>query len=97
MTPLAPHSLSFRPLILPVSTMLKFKKPNDNRGTAWVSLDGSTRFELQQGEELTVTGSEHTLSMIINPTDNLMDLWGQRLVNKLNWNQRDNLKPLQKI
>lgn len=43
-TPLAPHSLSFRPLIIPIQTTIKIKKPNDKRNTAWVSLDGGTRF-----------------------------------------------------
>ena len=45
-TPLAPHSLSFRPLIVPVATKISLKKPADNRNTAWVSMDGATRFEL---------------------------------------------------
>lgn len=40
-TPMAPHSLSFRPLIIPVTTVISIKKPNDNRGSAWVSLDGA--------------------------------------------------------
>ena len=50
-TPLAPHSLSFRPLIIPISTKITLKKPEDNRNTAWVSLDGATRFGLEQEEE----------------------------------------------
>ena len=44
LTPLAPHSLSFRPLILPASTQITIKKVVDNRNSAWVSLDGATRF-----------------------------------------------------
>ena len=95
-TPLAPHSLSFRPLIVPVSTTVTLKKPEDNRSSAWVALDGSTRFELQDGEELEIKASSSNLSFVVNPSDNLMDLWGQRLANKLNWNQRQTLKPLQK-
>lgn len=31
LTPLAPHSLSFRPLILPASSIIKLKKPVDGR------------------------------------------------------------------
>ena len=95
-TPLAPHSLSFRPLIVPVSTTVTLKKPEDNRSSAWVALDGSTRFELQDGEELEIKASSSNLSFVVNPSDNLMDLWGQRLAHKLNWNQRQTLKPLQK-
>ena len=46
LTPMAPHSLSFRPLIIPVSTTITIKKPHDNRAQAWVSLDGAQRFVL---------------------------------------------------
>lgn len=53
-TPLAPHSLSFRPLIIPASTKVTVKKPQDNRNTAWVSLDGATRFALGEDEDLTI-------------------------------------------
>ena len=93
-TPLAPHSLSFRPLIIPVSTKITLRKADDNRNSAWVSLDGGTRFELQPGEELTIQGSEASLGMVINPSDNLVDLWSQRLTHMLGWNKRDALKPL---
>lgn len=44
LTPIAPHSLSFRPLILHESSVIKLKKTEDNRSGAWVSLDGATRF-----------------------------------------------------
>ena len=47
---MAPHSLSFRPVVLPMSTVITLKKPVDNRNSAWVSLDGATRFELEEGE-----------------------------------------------
>ena len=46
-TPLAAHSLSFRPLIVPISINITIKKPMDNRNSAWVALDGGTRFELK--------------------------------------------------
>lgn len=86
MTPLAPHSLSFRPLIIPIQTVIKIKKPKDNRNTAWVSLDGATRFELIDGEELIIKRSESNFEMVIEKTENMMDLWGKRLKSMLNWN-----------
>lgn len=54
LTPIAPHSLSFRPLILPESSIIKLTKPDDGRSTAWVSMDGATRFELSGGESLVI-------------------------------------------
>jgi len=79
-----------------VSTVITLKKPLDNRNSAWVSLDGATRFEMSEGEELTVQGSESHLSMVVNPSDNMMDLWSKRLVNMFNWNTRKEMRPLQK-
>lgn len=95
-TPLAPHSLSFRPLIIPASTKITIKKTQDNRNTAWVSMDGATRFILGEDEELTIQGSKNALSLVVNPSDNLTDLWGQRLVHMFNWNKREQMKALQK-
>lgn len=51
---MAPHSLSFRPLIIPINSVITLKKPQDNRNTAWVSLDGATRFELGEDEEFKI-------------------------------------------
>lgn len=93
-TPLAPHSLSFRPVVIPASTRITLRKPKDNRNSAWVSLDGATRFELRDGEELHVEASDAKLAMVINETDDMMNLWSKRLVHMLNWNQREQLKPL---
>jgi hypothetical protein len=35
-----------------MGTNIKIKKPEDKRNSAWVSLDGATRFQLFDGEEL---------------------------------------------
>lgn len=84
-TPLAPHSLSFRPVVLPSSTTITLRKPKDNRNSAWVSLDGATRFELRDGEELHLEAADTKMSMIVDSSE-LMKQWGQRLVQLLNWN-----------
>jgi len=96
LTPLAPHSLSFRPLILPASAVIQLKKPVDGRSQAWVSLDGATRFRLQEGESIEVQGSVHPLQMVTLKNDNLTDLWAQRLRKHFSWNIRESNKPLQK-
>lgn len=96
LTPLAPHSLSFRPLIIPFNTVVTLKKPKDNRNAAWVSMDGATRFELGEDEEFKIQASDSAISMVVNPNDNLTDLWGQRLVSMFNWNERKQMKPLKK-
>lgn len=92
-TPLAPHSLSFRPVVLPASTRITLRKPKDKRNSAWVSLDGATRFELRDGEELHLEAADAKLAMVIE-TNDMMKQWSNRLVHMLNWNRREPQKPL---
>ena len=46
LTPICPHTLSFRPMILNDSMELKVRIPGNSRGTAFVSFDGKGRVEL---------------------------------------------------
>ena len=92
---MSPHSLSFRPVILPSSTRITLRKPNDNRSTAWVSLDGATRFELQDGEELILEAADDKVHMIVD-TNNPMELWSKRLVKLMHWNNRQTQKAFTK-
>lgn len=92
LTPLSPHSLSFRPLILPENCVIRLKKPNDGRSSAWVSADGATRFELKEGESVTVRASNHAVAFVTDPVDNLTEMWAKRLTKLLNWNIRPYMK-----
>ena len=83
-------------MILPASAEIKLRKPEDARSGAWVSLDGATRFKLKDGESIIVNGSVHPLKMVTLKSDNLTDLWAQRLTKLFGWNIRDQNKPLQK-
>ena len=96
LTPLAPHSLSFRPLILPASAKIRIKKLADGRNSAWVSFDGANRMVLREDESIEITGSEYPLSFVTLANDNLTDLWAQRLVKFFGWNTRETNKPLEK-
>ena len=96
LTPLAPHSLSFRPLILPASATIRVEKIADGRNSAWVSLDGANRLKLEEGESILISGAEHPLQMVTLKSDNLTDLWGQRLVKFFGWNTREQNKVLNK-
>lgn len=96
LTPLAPHSLSFRPLVVPSTAVFKVEKYVDNRSPAWVSLDGANRFLLKDGESIIVEGSQHPLTFVTLKTDNLTDLWSQRLVKFFGWNTRETHKILTK-
>ncbi|XP_048566244.1 probable NAD kinase 1 [Triticum urartu] len=51
-TPICPHSLSFRPLILPEYVTLRIQVPYNSRGHAWASFDGKDRKQLAPGDAL---------------------------------------------
>jgi NAD kinase len=44
-TPICAHTLSFRPLLLPDSSVITCSIPEDSRGNGWVSFDGKFRYE----------------------------------------------------
>lgn len=49
-TPICPHSLSFRPIVVPAGVELKISISPDSRNTSWVSFDGRNRQELLHGD-----------------------------------------------
>ncbi|XP_065867232.1 NAD(H) kinase 1 isoform X2 [Euphorbia lathyris] len=51
-TPICPHSLSFRPLILPEHVTVRVQVPFNSRSSAWVSFDGKDRKQLAPGDAL---------------------------------------------
>ena len=43
-TAISPHTLSFRPIILPDTIVLRLGVPYDARASAWASFDGRDRY-----------------------------------------------------
>ncbi|CAN0928413.1 NAD kinase 2, chloroplastic [Linum grandiflorum] len=91
-TPICPHSLSFRPVILPDSARLELKIPEDARSNAWVSFDGKRRQQLSRGDSVKISMSQHPLPTV-NKYDQTGD-WFHSLVRCLNWNERLDQKAL---
>ncbi|KAI9113089.1 hypothetical protein K1719_015614 [Acacia pycnantha] len=91
-TPICPHSLSFRPVILPDSARLELKIPEDARSNAWVSFDGKRRQQLSRGDSVCVYMSQHPLPTV-NKFDQTGD-WFHSLIRCLNWNERLDQKAL---
>ncbi|KNA12689.1 hypothetical protein SOVF_123860 [Spinacia oleracea] len=91
-TPICPHSLSFRPVILPDSARLELKVPDDARSNAWVSFDGKRRQQLSRGDSVRISMSQHPLPTV-NKADQTGD-WFHSLIRCLNWNERQDQKAL---
>ncbi|GMJ15185.1 NAD kinase 2, NAD KINASE 2 [Hibiscus trionum] len=92
-TPICPHSLSFRPVILPDSAKLELKIPDDARSNAWVSFDGKRRQQLSRGHSVRISMSQHPLPTV-NKSDQTGD-WFHSLIRCLNWNERLDQKALE--
>ena len=71
-------------------------KPIDGRTRAWVSLDGATRFALEEGESITIKASPYPMAFVTDPYENVTEIWANKLRKLLNWNKRPNMKVLKK-
>ncbi|CAB3367292.1 Hypothetical predicted protein [Cloeon dipterum] len=94
-TPICPHSLSFRPIVVPAGVELKIMLSNDARSTACVSFDGRYQQELRQGDSLRVTTSIYPVPSIC-AQDQISD-WFDSLAECLHWNVRKRQKHLDEL
>ncbi|CAM5166970.1 unnamed protein product [Eretmochelys imbricata] len=85
-TPICPHSLSFRPIVVPAGVELKIMLSPDARNTAWVSFDGRKRQEVCHGDSISITTSCYPLPSICF-RDPVSD-WFESLAECLHWNVR---------
>ncbi|ODV87740.1 hypothetical protein CANARDRAFT_173651 [[Candida] arabinofermentans NRRL YB-2248] len=87
-TPICPHTLSFRPILLPDSMNLRVKVPLRSRATAWASFDGRSRVELLKGHYVTVCASPFPFPTVRSSKTEYFD----SVSRVLNWNNREEQK-----
>ncbi|XP_076895582.1 NAD(H) kinase 1-like isoform X2 [Bidens hawaiensis] len=85
-TPICPHSLSFRPLILPEYVTLRIQVPFNSRGHAWASFDGKDRKQLAPGDALLCSMSVWPVPTACSE-DSTNDFL-HSIHNGLHWNKR---------
>ncbi|XP_062336459.1 NAD kinase b isoform X1 [Osmerus eperlanus] len=85
-TPICPHSLSFRPIVVPAGVELMITLSPDARNTAWVSFDGRKRQEIQHGDCIKITTSCYPVPSIC--CHDLVYDWFESLAQCLHWNVR---------
>lgn len=91
-TPICPHTLSFRPLVLPDSAQIRIRVPDDARSTAFVSFDGRRLTEIPRGGDVTVRISPWPMPTVcLLPP---MIEWFRSIKSRLNWNVRELQKPM---
>lgn len=92
-TPICPHTLSFRPIILPDSMELKVRVDMNSRGTSWVNFDGKDRVELKQGDYVVITASPYSVPTVESSPGEFFE----SISKNLNWNDREEQKPFAHI
>ncbi len=80
LTPIAPHSLSFRPVIVPSSAKVMLIAQQVNRGTTLVC-DGQDCTRLKKGDRVVIRRADRDVLLIENPTSRR---WSA-LAEKLHW------------
>uniref|UniRef100_A0A667XY02 NAD(+) kinase n=1 Tax=Myripristis murdjan TaxID=586833 RepID=A0A667XY02_9TELE len=85
-TPICPHSLSFRPIVVPAGVELMITLSPDARNTAWVSFDGRKRQEIHHGDCIKITTSCYPVPSIC--CHDLVYDWFESLAQCLHWNVR---------
>ncbi|MBN3298563.1 NAD kinase b isoform X2 [Amia ocellicauda] len=85
-TPICPHSLSFRPIVVPAGVELMIMLSPGARNTAWVSFDGRKRQEIQHGDSIKITTSCYPVPSIC--CHDLVYDWFESLAECLHWNIR---------
>ena len=84
LTPICPHTLSFRPMLLNDTMALKVAVPQHSRATAYCSFDGKGRIELRQGDHVTIAASQYPFPTVLSRETE----WFDSISRTLRWNSR---------
>ncbi|PWW78232.1 ATP-NAD kinase [Tuber magnatum] len=84
LTPICPHTLSFRPMLLNDSMLLRVSVPKSSRATAWCAFDGKGRIELKQGDHVTIAASQYPFPTVLSAPNE----WIDSVSRTLRWNTR---------
>ncbi len=79
-TPICPHSLTNRPLILPGSALIEVRLPQFD-DEVLVTVDGQLSQDLRSGDIVRVSQARQTVKFVISPEQGYFDI----LRTKLNW------------
>ncbi|RFU77803.1 serine threonine kinase [Trichoderma arundinaceum] len=90
-TSICAHTLSFRPIILPDTIVLRVGVPYKARTASWASFDGRERVELNPGDYVTVSASRYPFASVQTEGRRSED-WINSISGKLGWNTRQKQK-----
>jgi len=84
LTPIAPHTLTNRPIVIPASSPVRVQPIMEERDELYATFDGQAGFELKAGDTITIIRAERTLRLMRPTSRSYFDVLRQ----KLKWNER---------
>jgi NAD+ kinase len=85
LTPIAPHTLTNRPIVIPADREVRVTSAGSNAGAeVYVTIDGQTGFALHEGDEIAINKASRPLRLIRATSRSYFEVLRQ----KLKWNER---------
>jgi len=84
LTPIAPHTLTNRPVVIPATSVIRVQPNMEERDEVFVTFDGQAGFKLEAGDDISVRRAELPLKLIRPPTRSYFEV----LRTKLKWGER---------
>jgi NAD+ kinase len=84
LTPIAPHTLTNRPVVIPATSTVRVQPNMNERDEVFVTFDGQAGFQLQAGDEVSIQRAEKPLRLIRPSTRSYFEV----LRTKLKWGER---------
>ena len=84
LTPIAPHTLTNRPIVIPSGSAVRVQPHIEERDELYVTFDGQAGFQLQAGDEIRIRRAERPMRLIRPSTRSYFEVLRQ----KLKWGER---------
>jgi NAD+ kinase len=84
LTPIAPHMLTNRPIVIPASSLVRVKPLMDERDELYVTFDGQAGYQLRAGDEVQIRRAPQPLRLLRPSSRSYFEILRQ----KLKWNER---------
>ena len=84
LTPIAPHMLTNRPIVIPSLSPIRITPVMDERDKVYVTFDGQEGYELEAGDEVRICCAPRRLKLLHSASRSYFEV----LREKLKWNER---------
>jgi len=84
LTPIAPHMLTNRPIVIPASSIVRVQPMMNERDEIYVTFDGQAGYQLEAGDEVHIRCADKRVRLLRHSSRSYFEVLRQ----KLKWNER---------